>query len=88
MRRNNEEGYKIISLRTETWKFIYDEEKEIEYLFNIERDPEEHTNLIDREIELTNEFRGKLANHLKKVEVINEKSKLSSVIQRLDLSKL
>jgi arylsulfatase A-like enzyme len=88
MKKNNEEGFKIISIRTDTWKFIYDEESEMKYLFNIKKDPEEHTNLIDQEVKITEEFRKQLADHLKKIEEIDEKSKLSSVIQKLDLSKL
>ena len=88
MKRNNQEGYKLISLRTETWKFIYDEEQGTESLFNIKSDPEEIINLIEQKPELTQEFRSKLANHLERIELVNEKSKLSSVIQKLDLSKL
>ena len=88
MKRNEREGYKIISFRTDTWKFIYDEEKEIEYLFNLEKDPGENVNLINQEMKIAEEFRRKLTTHLNKVQRIDEKSKLSSVIQKLDLSKL
>ena len=88
MKRNEREGYKIISFRTDTWKYIYDEEKEIEYLFNLEKDPEENVNLINQEMKIAEEFRNKLTTHLNKVQRIGEKSKLSSVIQKLDLSKL
>ena len=88
MKKDNKEGYKIISFRTDTWKFIYDEEKEMEYLFNIQTDPEERINLIEQEMEITEEFRKRLENHLKRIEKVNEKSKLASTIQKLDFSKL
>lgn len=88
MKRNNDEGYIIISFRTSEWKFIYDEEKEKEYLFNIKKDPEEKIDLINQEMEIAGQFRKKLEQHRKVIEAINEKSRLSSIVQKLDFSKL
>ena len=38
MKRNNEEGYKLISIRTLEWKYIFDEEKDEELLFNLKKE--------------------------------------------------
>ena len=88
MKRNNDEGYKLISFRTSEWKFIYDEENNKEYLFNIITDPKEKFDLLNQETEITECFRKKLHQHIKLIEEVNEKSKLSSIVKDLDFSKL
>ncbi|MFW9866933.1 MAG: hypothetical protein ACFFEN_12630 [Candidatus Thorarchaeota archaeon] len=35
MKRNNSEGFQLLSTRTDTWKYIYDDESDQEFLFNI-----------------------------------------------------
>ncbi|MDO8724575.1 MAG: sulfatase-like hydrolase/transferase [Candidatus Methanoperedens sp.] len=54
---------KKISLRTNKWKYIYNETKKHE-LYNLETDKYEKNNLIDLENEIANELLTKVLNHI------------------------
>ncbi|MEJ2251945.1 MAG: sulfatase-like hydrolase/transferase [Candidatus Lokiarchaeota archaeon] len=87
MKRNNQEGFKLISLRTQKWKYISDEEKDREYLFNLQDDPKEKNNLIHENKSQAEIFRNILQNHLNEVRKKDEKSKIMTAIGSLNLKK-
>ncbi|MHA1197580.1 MAG: sulfatase family protein [Promethearchaeota archaeon] len=87
MKRNNKEGFKLISIRTNDWKYIYDEEKNQEYLFNLKNDPLERVNLINKNLEKTEDFRLIRDFHLQKAKETQERSRIVSAIDNLNLKK-
>ncbi len=85
IKRNNKEGFKLISIRNKAWKYIFDEEKKREYLFNLLKDPYEKNNLIksnNLELKILKDI---LNDHLLEIKISNEKSKIKNVIDRLRL---
>ena len=81
MKRNNIEGFILLTIRTNEWKYIFDEEKNIEYLFNLRMDPKEKHNLITENQIKSNEFRKIRVEHLLKVKESNEMSKIIKAIK-------
>ncbi|MFX1378944.1 MAG: sulfatase-like hydrolase/transferase [Promethearchaeota archaeon] len=85
MKRNRNEGYILMAIRNEEWKYIFDEEKNIEFLFNLNEDSMEKNNLVEEFPEKINEFRVIKEFHLKKsYELIEERSKIVKAIDLLD----
>ncbi|MFX1260282.1 MAG: sulfatase-like hydrolase/transferase [Promethearchaeota archaeon] len=88
MKRNNKEGFKLLSIRTDEWKYIFDEEKNVEYLFNLVDDPKESINLVNKYKTKLNEFK-KIKNiHFKKILFSNEKSKIVKAISNININNL
>lgn len=85
MKKNEKEGFKLISLRTNEWKYIFDEEKNNEYLFHIKIDPNEEDNLVNREFSKFNEFRMIKDYHLHKIIETNEKTMIIKAIDKIDI---
>ncbi|KKK44396.1 MAG: hypothetical protein Lokiarch_18620, partial [Candidatus Lokiarchaeum sp. GC14_75] len=90
MKRNQREGYILLSIRKNNeWKYIYSEEKEEEFIFNLINDPNEKTNLSGKKKLLLQEFREIKEKHIqKRNESTKEKSKIINAILKLDLKKL
>ncbi|MBD3213466.1 MAG: sulfatase-like hydrolase/transferase [Candidatus Lokiarchaeota archaeon] len=86
MKRNHEEGYLLLAIIIEKWKYLYDEELNKEMLFNLDKDPEEKQNVIMKNEEILKTFRYIKEKHLKRVEESPEKEKISSVIKSIDFS--
>lgn len=84
-RRNSKLGYKIFSIRKKTWKYIYDEEKNEEYLYNLIEDQGEKINLIQQNSNLVDEFRDIKNKHFQSVIESNEKSKIMHAIRCLNI---
>jgi len=87
MKRNEKEGFKLISIRTNDCKYIYDEEKNQEFLFNLKTDPLERDNLINKNPEKAREFRLIRDFHLQKAKETQERSRIVSAIDKLNLKK-
>jgi len=85
LKRNNFEGFKLISIRTHDWKYIIDEEKGSEFLFNLENDPVEKYNLIDVNREELLNFRLIKDYHLQKISEKDEKSRIVDTIKNLNI---
>ena len=90
MKRNQREGYILLSIRKNNeWKYIYNEEKEEEFIFNLINDPNEKTNLYGKNKLLLQEFREIKERHIqKRNDSTKEKSKILEAILKLDLKKL
>jgi hypothetical protein len=86
MKRNHEEGFILISIRKEKWKYIFDEEKNQEYLFNLFEDPKELNDLSSEYKEKTEEFRLIKTLHLKRVAKSKERGKIKDAIRRVSLN--
>lgn len=84
-KRNSKLGYKIFSIRKKTWKYIYDEEKNEEYLYNLIKDPGEKINLIKQNSNLVDEFRDMRNKHFQSIIESNEKSKIMHAIRGLNI---
>lgn len=85
LKRNNKDGFKLISIRTHNWKYIIDEEKGSEFLFNLTNDPGEKYNLIDVKREELLNFRLIKDYHLQKVFEEDEKSRIVGILKNLNI---
>jgi arylsulfatase A-like enzyme len=88
MKRNNKDGYKLLSIRTEDWKYIYNEQFDEELLFHIKIDSEEKMNLSNEDLSKLTEFRSVRESHLQEISVVDELSKISKVIAQLDFKNI
>jgi arylsulfatase A-like enzyme len=88
MKRNNKDGFKLLSIRNDKWKYIFNEQFDEELLYHIEIDPEEKLNLAKKEISKLTELRSVRDAHLKKLSDIDEHSKISRAITQLDFKKV
>jgi len=85
MKRNRKEGFIMLSIRKDYWKYIFDEEKDVEFLFNLKEDPKEQNNLINSYKSIVEGFRKLKIDHINHISVIDEKSKIVKSIKTLDL---
>ncbi|MHA1376598.1 MAG: sulfatase-like hydrolase/transferase [Promethearchaeota archaeon] len=85
IKRNNKEGFKLISIRTHDWKYILDEENNKEFLFDLKNDPKEKHNLIDDNKEELLKFRIIRDHHLQKALEKDEKSRIVNTIKNLNV---
>lgn len=85
MKRNEKEGFKLVSIRRGKWKYIYDQEYNREFLFDIELDPIEKVNVIMNFPDKLNEFRTIRDVHFHKAAKFDEKSKISKAIKTIKL---
>ena len=84
MKRNRKEGYILLSIRKQDWKYIYNEEEEKEYLFNLGNDPAEKINLIGKNQMVLDEFRKIKDKHLQNaLNSSEEKSRIMKAIKSL-----
>jgi len=89
MKRNSKEGFILLTIRNQGWKYIFDEEKDTELLFNLKIDPQENNNVINENTEKLAEFRTIKQYHLKKItESYEEKLKITKSIDKLKLDSL
>ncbi len=89
MKRNSKEGFILIAIRKQEWKYIFDEENNLEFLFNLKLDPHEKNNVINKNNEKADEFRIIKNFHIKKIsESDKEKSKIIKTIDKLELNRL
>ncbi|MHA1193307.1 MAG: sulfatase [Promethearchaeota archaeon] len=85
LKRNNIEGFKLVSIRSDDWKYILDEEKGSEFFFNLKNDPGEKINLIDvNKKELLN-FRLIKDYHYQKISEKDEKSRIVDKLKNLKI---
>ncbi|MFW9973465.1 MAG: sulfatase-like hydrolase/transferase [Candidatus Odinarchaeota archaeon] len=85
MKRNRKEGFILLAIRKKHWKYIFDEEKNKEFLYNLNSDSQEKTNLIEVYPEKVNEFRIIKDYHINKTyDSINEKFKIVKAIDLLN----
>jgi arylsulfatase A-like enzyme len=87
MKRNNKEGFKLISIRTDKWKYIYDEENNKELLFNIAEDKHEKVDLKNKYQNKLEEFRFIKNHHLSRIIFFTEKNKMVRAINKLNFAK-
>jgi len=89
LKRNNNEGYKLISIKKDNFKFVFNEENDTEFLFDIKSDPQEIKNLIKIYPSKANKFREIKNQHLINIlESTSEKSKIIKAIPALNLKKI
>ncbi|MHA2260536.1 MAG: sulfatase-like hydrolase/transferase [Promethearchaeota archaeon] len=90
MKRNQKEGSILMSIRKKNeWKYIYDEEKEEEYLFHLKEDRFEKNNLIKDNLVMVNEFREIRDKHIQNyIESSKEKSKIMSAISKIHIENI
>ena len=89
MKRNRKEGFILLAIRNQGWKYIFDEENNAEYLFNLKIDPQEKNNIINKNPEKLSEFKIIKQYHLKKIaETYEEKLKITKSIDKLVLDEL
>lgn len=89
MKRNQEEGLILLAIRNQGWKYIFDEENDKEFLFNLNLDPQEENNLIHENTKKLLEFRAIKQHHIKKItESYEEKLKIIKSIDKLKLDGL
>jgi arylsulfatase A-like enzyme len=90
MKRSQKEGSILMAIRKKNeWKYIYDEEKEEEYLFNLKEDQFEKNNLIKDNLVMVNEFREIREKHIQKyIESSKEKSKIMKAISKINIENI
>lgn len=86
MKRNRHNGFILLAIRKQEWKYIFDEEKKTEFLFNIDEDPQEKNNLIKRNFEKLAEFHVIRDYHLNKTNSLFEET--SKIVKAIGLNKL
>ena len=89
MKRNHEEGYILLSIKKEGWKYIYDEENNKEYIFNLKLDPAEKINLSNENKLKLFEFREIRDNHIQSSIIsVDEKSKIMNALNKFNFKAL
>jgi len=88
MKRNGETGYKLISIRSDEWKYIYNEQFDEELLFHLKSDPEEKVNLNSKEKVKLTEFRRIRDSHFEEITAVDESSKISKAITQFDFKNI
>ncbi|MHA1293572.1 MAG: sulfatase-like hydrolase/transferase [Promethearchaeota archaeon] len=86
--RNQNESFKIFSIRTDKWKYFYNEENDREYLFDLSKDYSEKINVIKENSELANTFRTIRDTHFEKIKDSEEKAKIAHTIEKMDIKKI
>lgn len=87
IRRNHKEGFILLSIKKGEWKYIYDEENEKEYLFNLNQDPDEKVSLHKENNVIFEEFRMIRKEHIKNaVNSTEEKSRIIKAIRSLNIN--
>ncbi|KKL75307.1 hypothetical protein LCGC14_2056200 [marine sediment metagenome] len=86
MKRNKHTGFILLAIRKQEWKYIFDEEKKTEFLFNIDEDPQEKNNLIEKNFEKLAEFHVIRDYHLNKTNRLFEET--SKIVKAIDRNKL
>ncbi len=86
MKRNKHTGFILLAIRKQEWKYIFDEEKKTEFLFNIDEDPQEKNNLIEKNFEKLAEFHVIRDYHLNKTNSLFEET--SKIVKAIDRNKL
>jgi arylsulfatase A-like enzyme len=85
MKRTRNEGYILLAIRKREWKYIFDEEKNVELLYNLNSDPFEKKNLIKDHPGKIDEFRAIKEYHIIRSDESNqEQSKIVKAINLLD----
>ncbi|MFX1256690.1 MAG: sulfatase-like hydrolase/transferase [Promethearchaeota archaeon] len=84
IRRNENDGFKLISIRKNNWKYIFNEEINKEYIFDLKSDPYEKTNLLKEKESILTTFRNFLRQHLRQIIDSTEKSKILDVIHKIE----
>lgn len=69
-----EEGHRLISYRTKSWKYILNEETNKKELYNLKNNPQETKNLYDQEKEIAKKFEKKIAEHIRMEERMQKKA--------------
>jgi arylsulfatase A-like enzyme len=89
MKRNQREGYILISIRKQDWKYIYNEEENKEYLFDLSQDPAEEVNLIEENQIILKQFRDVRSKHIQNaLDSSGEKSRIMRAIKSLNIGDL
>lgn len=78
------ENRRVISYRTQNWKYIMVEGTEKQELYNLRKDPKERESLVNEEEGLAKEFKNKLTKHLNSRDTkIDEKAKIKEKIKKM-----
>jgi arylsulfatase A-like enzyme len=88
MKRDGETGYKLISIRSDEWKYIYNEQFDEELLFHLKSDPEEKVNLITKEKVKLAQLRRIRDSHFAEITAVDEFSKISKAISQIDFKNI
>ncbi|MHA1487251.1 MAG: sulfatase-like hydrolase/transferase [Promethearchaeota archaeon] len=88
MKRDGETGYKLISIRSDEWKYIYNEQFDEELLFHLKSDPEEKVNLITKEKVKLAQLRRIRDSHFEEITAVDEFSKISKAISKIDFKNI
>ncbi|MFW9819997.1 MAG: sulfatase-like hydrolase/transferase [Candidatus Thorarchaeota archaeon] len=83
MKRTSNDGNILLAIRKKEWKYIFDEEKNIEFLFNLKFDQHEKNNLINKFPEKIDEFRAIKEYHVNRSYESNEEQ--SKIVKAIDL---
>ena len=90
----NRRGYRMMSYRTDEWKYILDEETSTQELYNLYNDPQEKKNLAEKEQQKVVEFRPRIKKQLqmekkaKEAVTVAERDRLRQKIDKLRQSRL
>jgi len=88
MKRNGETGYKLISIRSDEWKYVYSEQFDEELLFHLKSDPGEKVNLITKEKVKLTQFRRIRDSHFEEITTVDEFSKISKAVTQIDFKNI
>ncbi len=84
IRINENDGFKLISIRKNNWKYIFDEQSNKEYIFDLKSDPNEKINLSEDNPSILRKFRRFLRKHLQKISDTTEKAKIKEIMHKIE----
>ncbi len=73
------EDYLRIGFRTRKWKYLYDGKTNKEFLYDLDEDPSEATDVLSENPEVAERFEEKLANRFRSIEETSEGIKIPDV---------
>lgn len=86
------EGYRLVSYRTEKWKYIFNEEGNLGELYDLENDQREAKNLYDKEKAIARKLEKKVAVHIqmekRMQKQVTEIARIKNRVKHLKMRKL
>lgn len=77
-KRPRNDDYVRISLRTDSWKFLYNSKNEETLLYDLDSDPDEQEDVSDEYPKIASEFMDKLKSRFKRIEETSESVDIDS----------